>query len=51
MQPTPNLAPPPLLTARQHAALIEALTKGGMPELFFPSVVAQVERILREHKR
>ena len=52
MQP-PNLAPPqPIpLNLSQTARLTEALTKGGMPELFFPSVYAVVAHILGEAVR
>lgn len=46
MQP-PNLAPTPL-TPSQRQALIEVLTKGGMPELFFASVLTVVEQIALE---
>ena len=52
MQP-PNLAPasPIPLNLSQSARLTEALTKGGMPELFFPSVFAVVAQILGETVR
>lgn len=46
----PPLTPPQLSLSAQ-AALIEALTKGGMPSLFFPSVITVVESLVAEAVR
>ena len=48
MQLQPNLVPAAYLNFSQKALLITALTQGGMPELFFPSVITTVETILAE---
>lgn len=39
---------PPALSLSAQAALIEVLTKGGMPSLFFPSVISVVESLIAE---